>query len=132
MLVHHNVVMAGARPKQTLPVEDSTSEQNSEATIYALNHEICVLRSQLNSAKLDSDVKLNKISADIRAVLYNFATFRWEEASISQQEVIKRKIHFELRSILEFVESNFETLIYCSESFVHPKCQSSFTGDTIW
>ena len=124
--------MAGARPKQTLPVEDRASEENSEATIYALNHEMCVLRSQLNSAKLDSYVKLNKRSADIRAVLYNFATFRWEEASISQQEVIKRKIHFELRSILEFVESNFETLIYCSESFVHPKCQSSFTGDTIW
>ena len=90
--------MAGAIPKQTLPVEDRTSEQSSEATIYALNHEICVLRSQLNSAKLDSDVKLNKISADIRAVLYNFAIFRWEEASISQQEVIKRKIHFELRT----------------------------------
>ena len=124
--------MAGAIPKQTLPVEDRSSEQNSEATIYALNHEICVLRSQLNSAKLDSDVKLNKISADIRSVLYNFAAFRWEEASISQQEVIKRKIHFELRNILEFVESNFQTLIYCSETFVHPKCQSSYIGDTIW
>ena len=124
--------MAGAIPKQTLPVEDRSSEQNSEAIIYALNHEICVLRSQLNSAKLDSDSKLNKISSDIRAVLYNIAIFRWDDASISQQEVIKRKIHFELRNILEFVESNFETLIYCSETFVSPIGQSLYTGDTIW
>ena len=109
--------MAGAIRKDMCVTSDNSDVLSSiEVELEYLKHENHLLQNQLNQQTLSSDIKLSQLSNKIRSVIYLCGQFRWNINSNEDSNLLKTRIHCELRRILELTEKKFPTLVYKSES----------------